>query len=97
MTHPNPQIGAADVSPAIDPNRPNPCRCPSCGRPYIPPKRILNAIRLMKAGVGLSAAARAAGVSKQRLSQIKKSAKWMKHFDPPRPRIALKGANDDNG
>lgn len=48
-------------------------QCPTCGRSYIPPKRIDDGINLFKAGVRLSAAARACGVSKQRLGEIIKA------------------------
>ncbi len=48
-------------------------KCPTCGRQYIDPKRVQNALRLIAAGVGLSAAARAALISRQRLHQILKA------------------------
>lgn len=44
--------------------------CPTCGRPHIDPKRVADALALVDAGVRQSAAARAAGISRQRLSQL---------------------------
>lgn len=50
-------------------------RCPTCGHLHIHPKAVEDAIRLVKAGVRQSAAARAAGISRQRLNQILKAQK----------------------
>lgn len=47
--------------------------CPTCGHKHVHPDAVLDGIRLVRAGVRLSAAARAAGISKQRLSQIIKA------------------------
>jgi predicted DNA-binding protein (UPF0251 family) len=48
-------------------------KCPTCGRPHIDPKRVRDALRLVDAGVRQSTAARAAGISRQRLNQLVKA------------------------
>lgn len=47
-------------------------KCPTCGRIWIPPAKIRDAIRLVDAGIRPAVAARAAGISRQRLSQVMK-------------------------
>ncbi len=42
-------------------------KCPTCGRRWVPPKKIIDALRLVKAGIRPSAAARFAGISRQLL------------------------------
>ena len=50
-------------------------KCPTCGKPYIPPRKLQDAAALVKSGVRPAAAARACGVSRQRLHQHMKLAK----------------------
>ena len=47
--------------------------CPICGRPHIPAKKVQDALKLVDAGISLSASARAAGISRQRLHQLLKA------------------------
>ncbi len=42
-------------------------KCPTCGRRWVPPKKIIDALRLVKAGIRPAAAARSAGISRQLL------------------------------
>lgn len=42
--------------------------CKECGRRYVDPKKVKDALKLIKTGVSLSVAARVTGVSKQLLS-----------------------------
>ncbi len=42
-------------------------KCPSCGRPWVHPKKLIEALGLVKSGYRPATAARCAGISRQLL------------------------------